>query len=104
MPQARSVLLTHGAEEGPALPPGRSGQDDPHPRREHRGQNDPPSDDRIIVSVSHELAPKLGGAILDFGSHNKMERFVWLTMPAVKSRPARAFDPSEPGWEAFAVP
>jgi hypothetical protein len=63
---------------------GAPGQDDSHPRRERRGQNDPPSDDRIIVSVSHDLAPKLDGALLDFGNYNKMERFVWLTMPAVK--------------------
>jgi Fe-S cluster assembly iron-binding protein IscA len=38
----------------------------------------------ITVSVSHELAPKLDGAILDFGNYNKMQRFVWLSMPAVK--------------------
>jgi hypothetical protein len=41
-------------------------------------------DDAVVISVSHELAPKLHGAALDFGSYNKMERFVWLTMPAVK--------------------
>jgi hypothetical protein len=38
----------------------------------------------ITVSVSHDLAPKLDGAILDFGTYNKMERFVWLKMPSVK--------------------
>ncbi|MCV9996209.1 peptidase [Paeniglutamicibacter sp. ZC-3] len=40
--------------------------------------------EEIVVSVSHELAPKLGGAVLDFGSYNKMQRFVWLSLPAVK--------------------
>ncbi|POH72494.1 peptidase [Arthrobacter glacialis] len=38
----------------------------------------------IVISVSHELAPKLDGAVLDFGTYNKMQRFVWLSMPAVK--------------------
>lgn len=36
------------------------------------------------MSVSHDLAPKLDGAVLDFGSYNRMQRFVWLSMPAVK--------------------
>jgi hypothetical protein len=38
----------------------------------------------IGVSVSHDLAPKLDGAVLDFGLYNKMQRFVWLSLPAVK--------------------
>lgn len=41
-------------------------------------------DEEIVISVSHELAPKLDGAVLDFGSYNKMQRFLWLVMPAVK--------------------
>lgn len=36
------------------------------------------------VSVSHDLAPRLEGAVLDFGTYNKMQRFVWLSLPAVK--------------------
>lgn len=36
------------------------------------------------VTVSHDLAPKLDGAVLDFGLYNKMQRFVWLALPAVK--------------------
>ncbi|RAX45947.1 peptidase [Arthrobacter sp. AQ5-05] len=43
-----------------------------------------PDDKEIVVSVSRELAPKLDGAVLDFGSYNKMQRFLWLDMPAVK--------------------
>lgn len=38
----------------------------------------------ISISVTHELAPKLDGAVLDFGNHGKMQRFVWLAIPAVK--------------------
>lgn len=38
----------------------------------------------LFLSVSHQLAPKLDGAVLDFGRFNKMERFVWRTLPAVK--------------------
>jgi hypothetical protein len=38
----------------------------------------------LLVSVSHDLAPKLDGAVLDFGQYNKMQRFVWLSLPAVK--------------------
>ncbi|MCQ9164147.1 peptidase [Arthrobacter sp. STN4] len=41
-------------------------------------------DEGIVISVSHELAAKLDGAVLDFGTFNKMQRFVWLAMPAVK--------------------
>jgi hypothetical protein len=51
---------------------------------DNRGGRDQLCETEIIISVSHELAPKLGGAVLDFGKHNKMQRFVWLTMPAVK--------------------
>lgn len=36
------------------------------------------------VSVSHDLAPMVDGAVLDFGTYNKMQRFVWLSLPAVK--------------------
>ena len=39
---------------------------------------------RLEVSVSHDLAPKLDGAVLDFGAYNKMQRFVWASLPAVK--------------------
>lgn len=52
----------------------------------------------IVISVSHDLAPKLDAAVLDFGTYNKMQRFVWLSMPAVKG-PActclRSFGPAE---------
>ncbi|SEF11349.1 hypothetical protein SAMN04489740_4094 [Arthrobacter alpinus] len=40
--------------------------------------------EEIVVSVSHDLAPKLNGAVLDFDTYNKMQRFAWQTMPAVK--------------------
>lgn len=36
------------------------------------------------VSVSHDLAPKLDGAVLDFGLYNRMQRLVWTSLPAVK--------------------
>ncbi|MDP9888597.1 peptidase [Pseudarthrobacter enclensis] len=39
---------------------------------------------RLEISVSHDLAPKLDGAVLDFGQYNKMQRFVWASLPAVK--------------------
>ncbi|MFQ4149806.1 peptidase [Arthrobacter sp. LAPM80] len=45
---------------------------------------DRPTGEEILISVSHELAPKLDGAVLDFGQYNKIQRFVWLTLPAVK--------------------
>lgn len=51
---------------------------------EVRGGRDRVGETEITISVSHELAPKLGGAMLDFGNHLKMQRFVWLAMPAVK--------------------
>lgn len=41
----------------------------------------------LAVSVSHDLAPKLDRAVLDFGTYNKMQRFVWLSLPAVKGPP-----------------
>jgi hypothetical protein len=43
-----------------------------------------PDGEEFAVSVSHELAPKLDGAVLDFGAYNRMQRFVWRSMPAVK--------------------
>ncbi len=46
-----------------------------------------PDDEEIVISVSRELAPKLDDAVLDFGLYNKMQRFAWLDMPALK-RPA----------------
>lgn len=51
---------------------------------ENRGGPDRLGEAEITISVSHELAPKLDGAVLDFGNHNKMQRFVWQSMPAVK--------------------
>lgn len=48
------------------------------------GVPDRPGETEIIISVSHALAPKLDGAVLDFGNYNKIQRFVWLSMPAVK--------------------
>lgn len=41
----------------------------------------------ILLSVSPDLAPKLDGAVLHFGNYNKMQRFIWLSMPAVKGHP-----------------
>jgi len=38
----------------------------------------------LTISVSHELAHRLDGAVLDFGNYNRMQRFVWTTLPAVK--------------------
>lgn len=40
--------------------------------------------EKLVISVSHELAPKLDGAVLDFGMYNKMQRFVWRILPVVK--------------------
>lgn len=42
-------------------------------------------DTEITISVSYELAAKLDGAVLDFGMRNKMQRFVWLSLPAAKT-------------------
>ena len=53
-------------------------------RPDNRGGRDRPGETDITISVSYELAPKLSGAVLDFGNHNKMQRFVWLLMPAIK--------------------
>lgn len=36
------------------------------------------------VSVGQDLAPKLAGAVLDLGLYNKMQRFAWTSLPAVK--------------------
>lgn len=52
--------------------------------RNIRDDYDRPEQEEIVISVSHELAPKLDSAVLDFGAYNKMQRFVWLVMPAVK--------------------
>lgn len=41
----------------------------------------------ILLSVSPDLAPKLDGAVLHFGKYNQMQRFIWLSMPAVKGHP-----------------
>jgi hypothetical protein len=38
----------------------------------------------VAITVSHELAARLDGAVLDFGRYNRMERFVWTSLPAVK--------------------
>jgi Fe-S cluster assembly iron-binding protein IscA len=38
----------------------------------------------LTISVSHELAHRLDGAVLDFGNYNRMQRFVWTALPAVK--------------------
>ncbi len=45
-----------------------------------------PSTDGVVleISVSHDLAPILDRAVLDFGQYNKMQRFVWASLPAVK--------------------
>ena len=47
---------------------------------------DPPAETRaeLTISVSHELAPRLDGAVLDFGNYNRLQRFVWTAIPAVK--------------------
>ncbi|QSZ51375.1 MULTISPECIES: peptidase [unclassified Arthrobacter] len=36
------------------------------------------------ISVSYELADRINGAVLDFGNYNRMQRFVWTGLPAVK--------------------
>ena len=41
----------------------------------------------IALSVSRNLAPKLDGAVLHFGNYNKMQRFIWLSMPSVPGHP-----------------
>lgn len=63
----------------------------PENRATRHGRPWVPGEDRgdettdITISVSHELAGKLDGAVLDFGMHNKMLRFAWLSLPAVKT-------------------
>ena len=47
----------------------------------------PGSETEIALSVSHNLAPKLDGAVLHFGNYNKMQRFIWLSMPSVPGHP-----------------
>ncbi|WP_019482578.1 hypothetical protein [Arthrobacter sp. TB 23] len=51
----------------------------------------------IQLSISNDLAPKIGGALLDFGEYNNVHRFIWLTLPAVKGPQCtcrRSFGPS----------
>ncbi|MFI5085083.1 MAG: hypothetical protein ACHP7K_04035 [Actinomycetales bacterium] len=62
---------------------GRGG-DRPSPRAAGRNGDHQSGTDGFTLSVSHELAPKLDGAVLDFDNYNRMERFVWLGLPAVK--------------------
>lgn len=50
----------------------------------HRDDRAWSTGDEFVTSVSHDLAPNFDGAILDFGIYNKMQRFVWPAMPAVK--------------------
>jgi hypothetical protein len=38
----------------------------------------------VTITVSHELATRIDGAILDFGKYNRMERFVWTSLPTAK--------------------
>lgn len=38
----------------------------------------------VHISVSSDLAPKISGALLDFGEYNGVQRFIWLTMPAAR--------------------
>lgn len=38
----------------------------------------------VTITVSHELAGRLDGAVLDFGKYNRMQRFVWTALPSVK--------------------
>ncbi|CAM3310763.1 hypothetical protein PSET11_02487 [Arthrobacter ulcerisalmonis] len=38
----------------------------------------------LTITVSHEIASRLDGAVLDFGNYNRMQRFVWTALPAVK--------------------
>ena len=54
------------------------------PRKPLRCELPPIEGEGLDISVSHDLAPKLDGAVLDFGLYNKMQRFVWASLPAVK--------------------
>lgn len=64
----------------------------PVPEAEADGQLPPtsgaadqqPNLSAINLSVSSDLAPKIHGAVLDFGDYNNLQRFIWLTMPAAK--------------------
>ena len=38
----------------------------------------------LTITISHDLAGRLDGAVLDFGNYNRMQRFVWTALPAVK--------------------
>lgn len=44
----------------------------------------PEAHEALIISISHELADRLDGAVLEFGNYNRMQRFVWTILPAVK--------------------
>lgn len=41
-----------------------------------------PGFEDVRLSVSPWLSAKLQGAVLDFGSYNKMQRFIWLELPS----------------------
>ncbi|WP_411732452.1 peptidase [Paeniglutamicibacter sp.] len=68
VPKKVLQCLVSGPRSGTTSSDGSTGQDN----------------EEVMISVSRELAPKLDGAVLDFGSYNKMQRFLWLAMPAVK--------------------
>jgi len=75
MPEAGPVLLPD-----PAPKPLRCELRSARADQNTSGRTEP----ELELSVSHDLAPKLDGAILDFGLYNKMQRFAWLSLPAVK--------------------
>ena len=54
------------------------------PRKPLRCQLEPAGEDAVELSVSADLAPRLNGAVLDFGLYNKMQRFVWTSLPGTK--------------------
>lgn len=68
VPKKALQCLVSGPRPGTTSPDGATGQDS----------------EEVMISVSRELAPKLDGAVLEFGSYNKMQRFLWLATPAVK--------------------
>lgn len=41
-----------------------------------------PAFEGLSLSVGHGLSAKLEGAVLDFGNHNRMQRFIWLELPS----------------------
>lgn len=41
--------------------------------------------EQLELSVSHELAPLLDGATLDFGTYTGRQRFVWVRLPRLKT-------------------